>query len=102
MPEPPTMPRTALVMKRPYARIGVGLPAGRDRLSNPPLSCSTLVLQLIHPSVRFRSSHHWAARSFANFGIKGTPAIYDSSAVLDLKVLHKRAAIMIGTSNPPH
>jgi hypothetical protein len=39
---------------------------------------------------------------FANFGIKGTLAIYDSSVVLDLKFLHKRAAIMIGTSNPPH
>ena len=35
-------------------------------------------------------------------GIKGTLAIYDSSAVLDLKFLHKPAAIMIGTSNPPH
>src|SRR3954465_13261298 len=86
MPEPPTMPRTALVMKRPYARIGVGLPAGRDRPSNSPLSCSTLVLQLIHPSVRFRSSHHCAARSFANFGIKGTLAIYDSSAVVGFEV----------------
>jgi hypothetical protein len=52
MPEPPTMPRTALVMKLPYARKGVGLPAGRDRTSNPPLSCSTLVLQLIHPRVQ--------------------------------------------------
>jgi hypothetical protein len=51
---------------------------------------------------RFRSSHHCAAHSFANFGIKGTLAIYDSSAVLDLKFLHKRAAIVIGTSNPPH
>jgi len=51
---------------------------------------------------RFRSSHHCAAHSFANFGIKGTLGIYDSSAVLDLKFLHKRAAIMIGTSNPPH
>ena len=26
----------------------------------------------------FRSSHHCAAHWFANFGIKGTPAIYDS------------------------
>jgi hypothetical protein len=41
---------------------------------------------------RFRSSHHCAAHSFANFGIKGTLAIYDSGAVLDLKFLHKRAA----------
>ena len=30
---------------------------------------------------RFRSSHHYAERSLANFGIKGTLAIYDSSAV---------------------
>ena len=51
---------------------------------------------------RFRSSHHCTAHSFANFGIKGTLAIYDSSAVLDLKFRHKPAAIMIGTSNPPH
>jgi hypothetical protein len=35
---------------------------------------------------RFRSSHHYAARSFANFGIKGTLAIYDSSAVLGFEV----------------
>jgi hypothetical protein len=30
---------------------------------------------------RFRSSHHGAAHSFANFGIKGTLAIYDSKTV---------------------
>jgi hypothetical protein len=35
---------------------------------------------------RFRSSHHYAARSLANFGIKGTPAIYDSSAVFGFEV----------------
>src|SRR3954451_3636059 len=35
---------------------------------------------------RFRSSHHHAARSFANFGIKGTLAIYDSSAVVGFEV----------------
>ena len=35
---------------------------------------------------RFRSSHHYAARSFANFGIKGTLAIYDSSAVFGFEV----------------
>jgi hypothetical protein len=33
-----------------------------------------------------RSSHHCAAHSFANFGIKGTLAIYDSSAVLGFEV----------------
>src|SRR3954466_4292000 len=37
-------------------------------------------------SVRFRSSHHYAAPSFANFGIKGTLAIYDSSAVFGFEV----------------
>ena len=52
-------------------------------------------------SVLLRNSHHCAAHSFANFGIKGTPAIYDSVRFLDLKFLHKRAAIMMGTSNPP-
>src|SRR6476619_4160060 len=35
---------------------------------------------------RFRSSHHYAARSSANFGIKGTLAIYDSSAVFGFEV----------------
>src|SRR3954453_20735445 len=35
---------------------------------------------------RFRSSHHYAARAFANFGIKGTLAIYDSSAVFGFEV----------------
>src|SRR5436190_13390099 len=51
---------------------------------------------------RFRSSHHCAAHSFANFGIKGTLAIHDSSAVFGFEVPTQRAAIMIGTSNPPH
>src|SRR5580765_2045223 len=35
---------------------------------------------------RFRSSHHFAAHTFANFGIKGTLAIYDSSAVFGFEV----------------
>src|SRR6476646_7077350 len=35
---------------------------------------------------RFRSSHHCAAHSFANFGIKGTLALYDSSAVFGFEV----------------
>ena len=35
---------------------------------------------------QFRSSHHCAAHSFANFGIKGTLAIYDSSAVFGFEV----------------
>src|SRR6185503_21287619 len=35
---------------------------------------------------RFRSSHHYAARSLVNFGIKGTLAIYDSSAVVGFEV----------------
>src|SRR3979409_2100949 len=35
---------------------------------------------------RFRSSHHYAERSLANFGIKGTLAIYDSSAVFGFEV----------------
>src|SRR5258707_6338627 len=35
---------------------------------------------------RFRSSHYCAAHSFANFGIKGTLAIYDSSAVFGFEV----------------
>src|SRR3954465_7676432 len=35
---------------------------------------------------RFRSSHHCAAHPFANFGISGTLAIYDSSAVFGFEV----------------
>src|SRR3954467_5506333 len=35
---------------------------------------------------RFRSSHHCAAHSFANFGIKGTLAIYASGAVFGFEV----------------
>src|SRR3954465_5531322 len=35
---------------------------------------------------RFRSSHHCAAHSFANLGIKGTLEIYDSSAVFGFEV----------------
>ncbi len=35
---------------------------------------------------RFRSSHHCAAHSFANFGIKGTLAIYDSGAGFGFEV----------------
>jgi hypothetical protein len=35
---------------------------------------------------RFRSSHHYAARSLANFGIKGTLGLYDSSAVFGFEV----------------
>src|SRR6476660_7534199 len=38
------------------------------------------------PVSRFRSSHHCAAHSFANFGIKGTLAIYDYSAVFGFEV----------------
>src|SRR4026209_1386216 len=35
---------------------------------------------------RYRSSHHCAAHSFANFGIKGTLATYDSSAGFGFEV----------------
>ncbi|HVH49897.1 MAG TPA: UbiD family decarboxylase, partial [Sphingomicrobium sp.] len=69
MPEPPTMPRTALVMKLPYARNRVDLPAGRDRASDPPLSCSTLVLQLIHPRVNRSATE---ASTMSNSGVLDT------------------------------
>ena len=49
---------------------------------------------LLH--VPIPKSHHCAAHSFANSEIKRCRN-HDSSAVLDLKFLHKRAAIMIGT-----
>ena len=42
---------------------------------------------------RFRSSHHYAARSLANFGIKGTLAIYDSSAVFGFEVPYTSARL---------
>src|SRR5215212_3628709 len=42
--------------------------------------------ETLHLVSRFRSSHHCAAHSFANFGIKGTLAIYDSSAVFGFEV----------------
>src|SRR3979490_1185472 len=88
--------------------------------------CASAKLNLVS---RFRSSHHCAAHSFANFGIKGTLAIYDSSAVFGFEVPTKTrgyndrnfkstalnlvwfcirrsyeglAANMIGTSNAPH
>jgi len=41
---------------------------------------------------RFRSSHHCAAHSFANFGIKGTLAIMILVRFLDLKFLNEGAA----------
>src|SRR6478672_12013239 len=40
----------------------------------------------INVKMLFRSSHHCAAHSFANFGIKGTLAIYDYSAVFGFEV----------------
>src|SRR6476619_1533632 len=69
MPEPPTMPRTALVMKLPYARNRIDLPAGRDRASDPLLSCSTLVLQLIHPRVNRSATE---ASTMSNSGVLDT------------------------------
>src|SRR6476619_4462350 len=69
MPEPPTIPRTALVMKLPYARNRIDLPAGRDRASDPPLSCSTLVLQLIHPRVNRSATE---ASTMSNSGVLDT------------------------------
>src|SRR3954451_2267294 len=53
------------------------LPTGHLYLDD---RCSTALVS------RFRSSHHCAARSLANFGIKGTLAIYDSSAVFGCEV----------------
>src|SRR5690349_10619713 len=47
------------------------------------ISSFTLASMLVS---RFRSSHHCAAHSFANFGIKGTLAINDSSAVFGFEV----------------
>ena len=67
------------------------LPLRPRAIRTPPDSRSRALVS------RFRSSHHCAAHLFANFGIKGHTVYCE-----DLKFLHKRAAIMIGTSNPPH
>jgi hypothetical protein len=56
-------------MKLPYARNRVDLPAGRDRASDPPLSCSTLVLQLIHPRVNRSATE---ASTMSNSGVLDT------------------------------
>ena len=56
-----------------------------------------------HTSVRFRSSHTLAAPSDANFGMqRDTSNFMILVRHLDLKFLNELAAIMIGTSNPPH
>src|SRR5436305_15195580 len=53
--------------------------------------------------LRFRSSHHFAADSSANFGIKGALAISMlSSAVFGFEVPTRACCKLIGTSNPPH
>src|SRR5207253_770025 len=60
-------------------------------------------LQLGHLVFRFRSSHHFAALSSANFGIKGTLAISIlSSAAYGFEVPTRDCRELIGTSNPPH
>src|SRR5437870_3593711 len=52
---------------------------------------------------RFRSSHHFAAPSSANFGIKGTLAISIlSSAAYGFEVPTRDCRELVGTSNPPH
>src|SRR6476659_9107048 len=57
-------------------------------IAAPPLFQTALLLTVANLGLvsRFRSSHHYAARSLANFGIKGTLAIYDSSAVFGFEV----------------
>src|SRR5262249_15205245 len=52
---------------------------------------------------RFRSSHHFAAPSSANFGIKGTLAIsMFSSAAYGFKFPTRDCRELIGPPNPPH
>jgi outer membrane protein insertion porin family len=67
------------ILKQPYDRVRGSSSAavrGSDRASrSAPGSVS-----------RFRSSQGLAARSDANFGIKGTPADYDASAVFGFEV----------------
>src|SRR5262245_24957977 len=51
---------------------------------------------------RFRSSQTFAAPSDANFGIKGTLALYDSSAALNPKFATALAARCVRTSGSRH
>ena len=98
---------------------------GNSTAGREALRADTLVF-------RFRRSYHFAAPTFTNVGNKGTLASHDPSVPipkfahprgplrcelrnqrdtsnfmilvrhLDLKFLNELAAIMIGTSNPPH
>ena len=65
--------------------------AAGGETSNPPHECADSEVRKT-----------LAASSRANFGIKGTLAMYDPSAVLDLKFLGESAPGGVGTSNPPH
>src|SRR5689334_10404513 len=79
MPKPPASP-TAATSRAP-AIVAIG--AERIGWVMPSRDVSGVVMGIL--VLRFRSSHHVAAPSFANFGIKGALANFDSSAALTLK-----------------
>ena len=68
----------------PAATMSIRHSQGRQILRPDP--CLDLASEPGQLVSRFRSSHHCAAHSFANFGIKGTLAIYDSSAGFGFEV----------------
>jgi hypothetical protein len=51
---------------------------------------------------RFRSSHEFAARAVANFGIKGTLALHDSSAAFEPEVCKSTCPEIVRTSGSRH
>jgi hypothetical protein len=51
---------------------------------------------------RIRSSHHIAARPFANFGIEVQWQLIDSSVAFEFEVPERMCRNVIGTSNSPH
>src|SRR3954463_10718013 len=72
-------PMASADLQRSLVRNGVKLLEGQPPKGTICFAAAALVS-------RFRSSHHYAAHSFANFGIKGTLAIYDSSAGFGFEV----------------
>src|SRR4029079_17819285 len=72
-------PMASADQQRSLVRNGVKLLAGQPPKGTICFAAATVVS-------RFRSSHHCAAHSFANFGIKGILAIYDSGAVFGFEV----------------
>src|SRR5215217_6984477 len=87
---------------RSRRRAGCSLRDAAYRGKRPAIAFRAGLLILPGPSVPIPKFAPSAAPSDANFRIKGTLATLILVRSLDLKFLHERGAIMIGTSNPPH